>query len=39
MRLLLDANMPRSAVGAIESLGHAAVDLHANRKNKPNKSA
>ena len=27
MRFLLDANMPRSAVGAIQRLGHEAVDV------------
>jgi predicted nuclease of predicted toxin-antitoxin system len=27
MRFLLDANMPRSAVGAVQRLGHEAVDV------------
>jgi predicted nuclease of predicted toxin-antitoxin system len=27
MRFLLDANMPRSAAGAVQRLGHEAVDV------------
>jgi predicted nuclease of predicted toxin-antitoxin system len=27
MRFLLDANMPRSALGAVQRLGHEAVDI------------